>query len=65
MDRGKRRKIHIDLPEEIHRKLRVKAALNDVSLNSLVASVLSEAVKDVELPEIVAKYPKKMPKQGS
>lgn len=32
-----RRKIHVDLPEEIHRKSRVKAALEDVSMQTFVA----------------------------
>lgn len=44
------RKIHVDLPREVHRRLRVKAALEDVSLQALVARVLSQAVKDVDLP---------------
>lgn len=44
------RKIHVDLPREVHRRLRVKAALDDVSLQAFVIRVLSEAVKDIELP---------------
>ncbi len=47
----RRRKIHVDLPEEIHRKLRVKAALEDVSMQAFVARVVAKAVKDVPLPE--------------
>ena len=46
-----RRKIHVDLPEEIHRKLRVKAALEDVSMQAFVARVVERAVKDVPLPD--------------
>jgi predicted HicB family RNase H-like nuclease len=45
-----RRKIHVDLPEEIHRKLRVKAALEDVSMQAFVARVVARAVKDVSVP---------------
>ena len=45
------RKIHVDLPSEIHRKLRVKAALEDVSMQVLVARVLARAVDDVRLVE--------------
>jgi plasmid stability protein len=48
----RRRKIHVDLPEEIHRKLRVKAALEDVSMQAYVARVVEKAVKDVPLPEV-------------
>jgi predicted HicB family RNase H-like nuclease len=47
----RRRKIHADLPEEIHRKLRVKAALEDVSMQAYVARVVEKAVKNVPLPE--------------
>ncbi len=46
-----RRKIHVDLPEEIHRKLRVKAALEDVSMQAYIARVVEKAVKDAPLPE--------------
>jgi plasmid stability protein len=47
----RRRKIHVDLPEEIHRKLRVKAALEDVSMQAS-ARVVEKAVKDVPLPDV-------------
>jgi predicted HicB family RNase H-like nuclease len=47
----RRRKIHVDLPEEIHRKLRVKAALEDVSMQAYVARVVEKAVRAVPLPE--------------
>jgi plasmid stability protein len=46
----KLRKIHINLPEEVHKKLRVKAALEDVSIQAFVASVVAAAVSDVRLP---------------
>jgi plasmid stability protein len=45
-----RRKIHVDLPEDIHRKLRVKAALEDMSMQAFVARVVEKAVKDVPVP---------------
>ncbi len=47
----RRRKIHVDLRKEIHRKLRVKAALEDVWMQAYVARVVEKAVKDVPLPE--------------
>jgi hypothetical protein len=47
---GGRRKIHVDLPEDIHRKLRVKAALEDMSMQAFVARVVERAVKDVPVP---------------
>ena len=48
----KRRKIHVDLPEEVHQKLRVKAALEDVSMQAFVARVVDEAVRDVVVPKL-------------
>ena len=50
--RSRLRKIHINLPEEVHKKLRVKVALEDVSIQAFVARVVAEAVKTVRLPEI-------------
>jgi hypothetical protein len=47
-----RRKIHVDLPEHVHQKLRVKAALEDVSMQAFVARIVDEAVKDV----VVSKF---------
>ena len=46
----KLKKIHINLPEEVHKKLRVKAALEDVSIQGFVAGVVAAAVSDVRLP---------------
>ncbi len=47
-----RRKAHVDLPEEVHQRLRVKAALLDISMQAFVADVVSRAVADVILPRI-------------
>jgi len=52
MDAKKRKKIHIDLAETIHQKLRVKAALEDVSIQKFVAGLISDAVKDIILERI-------------
>lgn len=46
----KRRKIHIDLPEDIHQKLRVKAALEDMSMQAFVGRLVAEAVVDITIP---------------
>lgn len=46
----KRRKIHVDLPEEVHQRLRVKAALEDLSIQAFVARVVAKAVEGVMLP---------------
>jgi predicted HicB family RNase H-like nuclease len=44
-----KKKIHIDLSERIHQKLRVKAALENISIQKFVESLISQAVEDVEI----------------
>jgi predicted HicB family RNase H-like nuclease len=55
----RRRKIHVDLPEQMHQKLRVKAALEDVSMQAFVTRIVDEAVKDVVVPKFSSR--KKQP----
>jgi hypothetical protein len=45
-----RRKIHADLPEDIHQKLRVKAALEDLSIQVFIACTVEQAAQDVPIP---------------
>jgi predicted HicB family RNase H-like nuclease len=53
MKRGNKRpsirKIHINLPEEVHQKLRVKCALEDVTIQEFVERLIMESVDDVKL----------------
>jgi len=51
-DKMQTKKIHVDLPEAVHQRLRVKAALQDVSMQALVAEIVTKAVADVVLPRI-------------
>ncbi len=51
---AKRKKIHIDLPEDVHQKLRVKAALDNLTIQKFVESLIGNTVNDVEI-----KTPKK------
>jgi predicted HicB family RNase H-like nuclease len=51
-NKTRRRKIHVDLPEKVHQKLRVKAAIEDVSMQAFVARVVDEAVRDVVVPKL-------------
>ena len=51
-DKMRTKKIHVDLPEEVHQRVRVKAALEDVSMQALVARIVTEAVADVVMPKI-------------
>jgi len=47
-----RRKIHVDLPESVHQRLRVKAALLDMSMQAFVSDVVARAVADVVMPKM-------------
>lgn len=47
-----KRKIHIDLSELTHKRLRVKAALQDVSIQRFVETLISDAVADIQLEEL-------------
>jgi plasmid stability protein len=60
-EKPRRRKIHVELPEEIHRKLRVKAALEDLSIQAFVTSVVTQAVREVELPYVATKTGRTQP----
>ena len=46
----KERKIHVALPDNVHQKLRVKCALEDVTIQQYVSSLIALDVQDVELP---------------
>jgi len=43
------RRIHVNLPEEVHRKLRVKCALKDVTIQEFVKRLISESVDDIKV----------------
>ena len=47
-----KRKIHIELSADLHKKVRVKAALDDISIQAFVTRLLAEAVKDLALPTV-------------
>ena len=44
------RKIHVALPDDVHQKLRVKCALEDVTIQEYVARLIKANVEDLELP---------------
>jgi len=43
------RKIHINLPEEVHQKLRVKCALEDLTIQEFVEGLIVASVRDVSI----------------
>lgn len=56
--KNRKRKIHIELTEETHQKLRVKAALHDLSLQAYVEELIANSVQDIDLAQIVRKATK-------
>ena len=48
------RKIHINLPKDVHQKLRVKCALEDVTIQEFVLSLIVEAVDKVLVPKSIS-----------
>jgi hypothetical protein len=48
---AKGKKIHVGLADCTHRRLRVKAALQDVSIQAFVADLVTRAVSDVVIPD--------------
>jgi predicted HicB family RNase H-like nuclease len=49
MEKQKIKKIHITLPEELHQKLRVKTALEDLSIQKYVENLIEQSLRDVNL----------------
>lgn len=43
------RKVHITLPEETHQRLRIKCAIEDVTIQEFVARLIEKAVTGVEV----------------
>ena len=43
------RKVHITLSEETHQRLRIKCAIEDVTIQEFVARLIENSVADVEL----------------
>lgn len=44
-----KKKIHVDLTEKTHQKLRVKTALENISIQKFVEAMITQAVEDVEI----------------
>ena len=44
------RKLHLNIPEDVHQRLRVICAYEDKSMQDFVTELIAEAVKDVRLP---------------
>jgi predicted DNA binding CopG/RHH family protein len=55
--KSKERKVHVALPGDVHQKLRVKCALEDVTIQQYVSSLIERDVSDVQLPSAPLKGP--------
>lgn len=49
------RKVHITLPEETHQRLRIKCAIEDVTIQEFVARLVEAAVKDVQTGQLTGR----------
>jgi len=47
-----KRKIHVALPDDVHQKLRMKCALEDVTIQEYVSRLIEQDVKDVLVPAL-------------
>lgn len=45
------KKIHINLTEEVHRKLRIKCALEDSSIQEFVSEIITNSVRGIKVVE--------------
>jgi len=43
------RNVHVALPDDVHRKLRVKCALEDVTIQEYVSELIARDVQDMDL----------------
>ena len=47
---SKTKKLHLNIPDGIHRRMRVKCALENCTMQDFVSKLIAESVKDVTLP---------------
>jgi plasmid stability protein len=43
------KQVHVNLPEEVHQKLRVKCAVENKSIQEYVAEIISRSVDGIEV----------------
>jgi len=48
----KERNIHVALPDDVHRKLRVKCALEDVTIQEYVSRLIEQSVNYIPIPAL-------------
>jgi hypothetical protein len=44
-----RRKVHITLPEEMHQRLRIKCAIEDVTIQEFVAHLIEKSLVSISM----------------
>jgi hypothetical protein len=52
------RKLHLNLPEHLHQKLRVACAYEDVTMQDFVANLIEKAVTHALTPKRKVKVPR-------
>lgn len=59
----KHKKIHIRLPEELHKKLRVKCAFKDVTMQEYVEGLVREDLAQYRVEDEIAEFNQKKNKR--
>lgn len=49
------RKVHIALPEITHQRLRIKCAIEDMTIQEFIARLVETAVKDVQTEQLTGR----------
>lgn len=44
-------KIHVNLPEDVHQRLRVRVAIDNTTIQAYVQKLVSQAVQNTPIPE--------------
>ena len=59
----KGKKIHIRLPEDVHKKLRIKCAFKDVTIQEYVEGLVREDLAEYRIEDEVAAFNQKKTKR--
>ncbi|CAM2009886.1 hypothetical protein [Acanthopleuribacter pedis] len=47
----KAHKIHVDIPNDLHLKLRIKSALEDTTMSNYLINLLDQDLREFKIPE--------------
>ena len=59
MKNKKGKKIHIRLPEDVHKKLRIKCAFTDVTIQEYVEELVRDDLAEYRIEQEIAEFTRK------